>query len=86
MIKRLFKRRYSVDRNWRYHNALRSCQIHGIRMGTESRINGIWVIYCLDGKLWRFRQGRVVGPSRIEDGRWREFPDKRHASISRHHK
>lgn len=65
MLRSLFtrrKRRYNFERNWRYHHALRSCQKCGRRIGTVSRTNGIWVLYLLDGKAWRFRHGRVVGP------------------------
>lgn len=82
MLKRLFKRRYDAGRNWRYHNALRMCQVSGVRMGTVSRQDGIWVIYWLDSKQWRFRQGKVVGPISREPNDWRQFPNKRHASIS----
>ena len=83
MLKRLFKRRYNAEKNWRYHNALRSCQVAGIRMGTASRNDGVWVYYWEDGKFWRFRQGRVVGPLPFDGTLWRSMQGgMRHSSLS----
>jgi hypothetical protein len=82
---RLFRKKpYNAEKNWRFHSSLRMCQVSGIRMGTASRIDGVWVYYVLDGKLWRFRQGRVVGPLRFDGTLWRSMQDgMRYTSLSR---
>jgi hypothetical protein len=71
---RLFRKKpYDQGKNWRFHSALRMCQAGGIRMGTASRIDGVWVYYVVDGKMWRFKCGRVVGPLQLDTTLWKSF-------------
>jgi CubicO group peptidase (beta-lactamase class C family) len=81
---RFFRRKpYTADRNWKYHQALRMCQVSGIRMGLAERVDGTWVYYLCDGKMWRFRKGRVVGPLPYDGTLWRSLNDgMRFTSIS----
>jgi len=65
MIKR---RSYKHAGTWRYVAALRMCQASGRRLGTASRTDGVWTYYEVDGKQYRFRKGRSVGPEPINTG------------------
>ncbi len=67
------ERRYDLGATGGITTHCVSCQAAGRRVGTIGRTDGIWVLYVLDGKAWRFRQGRVVGQSiliiiTLEDG------------------
>jgi hypothetical protein len=65
MIKR---RSYRHDGTWQYVAALRMCQTNGRRLGRATRLDGVWVYYLLDGKQYRFRKGRSVGPEPMNAG------------------
>lgn len=55
-------RKYQEAKRDRYHATLKDCQRYGQRLGTESRVDGLWTYYQLGDAQYRFTHNRVVGP------------------------